>query len=266
MADKIDNTVVTPQDDAAGNLADEGIEVIDDTAETKPEGDASTKPQAEATKPAKEDKPVKTFTQTEVERMIQERTKKAAKAVAIADKLKALGYLADEDSALASLEAEINKKQAAQLGVQDPNALREFVKEQISQHPTVLQASEVVRAQQIQAQINDLIKKYPDATQDEIKQAFEHQQTNKLPTLKTAYLDKFEDAIEEKIRKRALDAHERQSKRDVEASDDPAGRTEKPKLTASKEEMEWAQRRVKQGHYKSVREAIESLQKTKSRK
>jgi hypothetical protein len=262
MADEI-NTGVTQQDAAADTLADEGIEVIDDNAEPKPNDAASVKPTVEAAPTTKEDKPAKTFTQSEVEAIVKERLKKSSKAVAIAEKLRAVGY--DEDAVLAQLEAEVNKKLATLLGA-DPNALREFVKEQISQHPTVLQASEVVRSQQIQAQINDLIKKYPDATQDEIKQAFDHQQANNLPTLKAAYLDKFSDVIEEKIRQRALDAHQQQAKRGVEASDDPAGKTEKPKLTASKDEMEWAQRRVKQGHYKSVREAIESLQKTKGRK
>ncbi len=269
MADEkqAQTTGVTQADAAPDNLAAEGIEVVDTAPEPvetpKPEGDASTKDTKAATEP-KPQATGKTYTQAEVEQMIQDRVKGAAKAKQVVGYLQQMGWQ-DEDQILAQLQQEVNKLTSDKLGVSDVNALRQLVNEEVSKHPVVQKAQQVVQANEMQLQITELLKRHPDATDAEIQEAFVHMQQNRLPSLHAAYLDKFAAAIEEKIRKRALDAQTTQAKRGVEGSNEPPATGAKPKITATKDEMEWAQRRVTQGHYKSVREALEELQKTKKR-
>ena len=264
--DKTQDTGVTREDAALEvDLVAEGIELTDGDepkVETTPEGDASTKKTEE---PKQEPKREKTYTEAELQRIVQERVKNSAKAKQVVDYLKQMGW-ENEDQLIAQLETEVNTKKAQQLGVGDVNALRQFINEEVSRHPTVTQAQKVVQDSKLQSQVTELLRRYPDASQDEIKEAYSHMTAANLPTLHAAYLDKFAPAIEEKIRKRALDAQVSQAKRGVEGSSDPATNKSEPALKASKEDLEWANRRVKQGEYKDVREAIRSLNKNKTRK
>jgi phosphoglycerate-specific signal transduction histidine kinase len=271
MADEkqAQTTGVEQADAAPDNLAVEGIEVVDDKPEEgatetpKPEGDASTKPAPAATEPKPQDTG-KTFTEADVQRIVQERVKGAAKAKQIVEHLQKMGW-ESEDLILAQLEQEVNRQTADKLGVTDVNALRQVIVEEVSKHPVVQQAQQVVQTSEMQRQVTELLKRYPDATDEEIRDAFAHMYQNRLTSLHAAYLDKYAPAIEEKIRRRALDAQQIQAKRGVEGSDEAPATATKPKITATKTAYEWAQRRVEQGEYKSVREALESYQKVLKR-
>jgi len=264
-------TGVTQGDAAPDELAVEGIEVADEEApegvETEapqPRGDASTSvPAAAEPGPQTTQRPEKTFTQADVERIVQERVAKAAKARQIVDYLRQMGWQ-DEDQILSQLQKEVNNQVADRLGVTDVNALRQWIEtEVIPKHPVVQKAQQVIETSEMQAQVAELLKRYPDATDEEIRDAFVHMRSNGLPTLHAAYLDKFAPAIEEKIRKRALDAQATQAKRVVEGSTEAPAAPARPAIRATQAELAWAKRRVQQGYYKSVREALEELQRTK---
>ena len=267
-------TTGVTQADAAPDLVvegiEDGIEVVPDQPEEggtdtpKPEGDASTTTAPAAAEPKPQEGTGKTFTESEVQRMIQERVKGAAKAKQIVEYLRKMGW-ESEDQILAQLEREVNTQMASQLGVSDVNALRQVIAEEVSKHPVVQQAQQVVQTSAMQRQVTELLKRYPDATDAEIQEAFAHMHQNRLTSLYAAYLDKYAPAIEEKIRKRALDAQQMQAKRGVEGSDDAPAPAAKPKIRATATAYAWAQRRVEQGEYKSIREALENYQKVLKR-
>lgn len=264
--DKTQDTGVTREDAALEtNLVDEGIEITD--GET-PEADTNLSSDAggiqKIEEPKQEPKREKTYTEADVQRMIQERVKNSAKSRQVVDYMKQMGW-ESEDQIIAQLETEVNTKKAQQLGVDDVDALRQFINEEVSRHPAVTQAQRVVQDSKLQTQVTELLQRYPDATESELKEAYAHMTSTNLPTLHVAYLDKFAPVIEEKIRKRALGAQALQAKRGVEGSGEPPA-SPKPKISASHEEMAWATSRVKQGHYKSAREALEALQATRKRK
>jgi hypothetical protein len=265
VAPKVES-VVEPVDDAQ----DEGIEILDDSPveeDVEVEGVKPDRPEpstADAGSKEPAVKAPKTFSETEVQRIVKERLKSFGPAKEVVERLKTLGYK-DEGEILAKLDAELNAQRAQKLGVADPNAVVQFVREEVERHPAVQEAKQRTLENKIQSEMVDVFKRYPDATQEEVLEALQHQAQNNLPSLRAAYLDKFQDKIEEKMRLKATEKREEADKRTTEPSGDaPRSKPSSKPITATKDEYDWADRRVKAGDYKTRRDALESLQKTKS--
>lgn len=167
--------------------------------------------------------------------------------------------------AVADLENKAEKKKYEDAGVLDPSV----IDERIEKHPAVQQAKKLTEQQTVVAEANELAAQFKEMFGREITSeditdevlAFKHQKGYALADAfflhnKSRLKDMIE-AEKSKAAEKALADHERQSKRGVESSDAPPKTNVKLDFTA--EEKVWAEKRVKMGLYKDVKEAWEWL-------
>ena len=240
----------TPADEAVIEVDEQGNEVKPNVKQTKPNADAGSKETAVQ-------KQEETYTKAQVEEMMRKRLKETGTLKELVQMLEAEGYGSPEQL-VAQLKARKSAEQTEKLETGDPTAIASVIESRINEHPAIQEAKRLTHQRQIETEIGELLRKYPDATKDEITQCFAHKEQEGLKNLKAAYLDLFDDAITQKARLRAQERNADSDKRGVESTDGA------PTRTASIKAPAWvinaAKERVAKGEYKTLREAVEYLQ------
>jgi hypothetical protein len=194
---------------------------------------------------------------------VKERAEKAHEALTKAAKVQGFDTVESYLEAVERAEQEAQMERYQQAGITDPGIIQEM----INKHPVVQQATRQQRAIEIITQ-KEALKDQPffkdlEADIDALM--------SKTPgvDVRTAYIflrgEKFDELAAKKASQtteEALKNHNRQAKRGVESSDDPPNNSSK-KLDFSPDEREWAERRVRQGHYKDLAEAHKALRSNK---
>ncbi len=171
---------------------------------------------------------------------------------------------ASVDDYLKTIEAEEQRMAAERMkeaGINDPKVIEEI----IDRHPAVQQAKKMTAQQQLQTEAGELAADFKETFGREIKpedvsaDVLEYRNSHSC-SLSEAFFFVNRKSIKTMMEKekeaaarQALENHGNQKKRGVEASDE-APVSEKG-LDFTTEEKAWAERRIRQGHYKDMKDA-----------
>lgn len=168
--------------------------------------------------------------------------------------------------AVEDAEKQADKQRYEAAGINDPKLIEEI----IDKHPVVKEARALSNQQRFTAEVQELAKEFADTFGREItpediapevmqlREAKGYSMTEAFFIINRKNFKSLLDESASKAASKAVQDHKRQSKRGVESSADAPLESGKA-LDFTAEEKAWAERRVKQGHYKSLKEAWELL-------
>jgi len=168
--------------------------------------------------------------------------------------------------AVEEAEKQNDKKRYEAAGITDSKVIEEI----IDKHPAVKEAKKLSDQQRFNTEVQELSIEFKDTFGRDMSVEDVSPEVMKLRDTKGYTMTEAFFIVNRKNFKSLLDAgkaeaankavqdHKRQSKRGVESSDDAPLGSEKG-LDFTADEKAWADRRVKQGHYKSIKEAWEYL-------
>ena len=235
-----------PADEAMVEVDEQGNEMKPAVKETKPNADAGSKPEVKT----KEQPQGENFTKAQVEQMMRGRLKELK---ALEEELVAQGY-GTPTEVLARLQAARQQQEAERVKSGDPTAIASMVESRINDHPAIQEAKRLTQQRQMETEIGELLRKYPDATKEAITQTLAYKEQEGHKNLKAAYAELFADAIEQKMRLKVQERQTDNDKRGVESSDDAPARADGFKASLS--EVAWAKDAVRRGLFKNIKEAV----------